>query len=139
MTSHTGWTAPSGRTTDGGPAEPTPLRRLDARTAVLAAVLGGASPAPVVIRDSWNEKWAPARVFAGPWRVNGKPAPECWPGFRCGPAGLGLDKPPVWCTFDNTSFCKLRVCMGRLRRLALWGCAGLMAVTAVAVGEPDPA
>lgn len=29
--------------------------------------------------------------------------------------------------------------MGRLKRLALWGAAGLMAVTAVAVGEPDPA
>lgn len=27
--------------------------------------------------------------------------------------------------------------MGRLKRLALWGAAGLMAVTAVAVGEPD--
>ena len=29
--------------------------------------------------------------------------------------------------------------MGRLKRLALWGCAVLMAVTAVAAGEPDPA
>ena len=29
--------------------------------------------------------------------------------------------------------------MGRLKRLALWGCAALMAVTAVAVGEADPA
>ena len=29
--------------------------------------------------------------------------------------------------------------MGRLKRLALWGAAGLMAVTAVAAGEPDPA
>ena len=29
--------------------------------------------------------------------------------------------------------------MGRLKRLALWGAAGLMAVTSVAVGEPDPA
>ena len=29
--------------------------------------------------------------------------------------------------------------MGRCKRLALWGCAALMAVTAVAVGEADPA
>ena len=27
--------------------------------------------------------------------------------------------------------------MGRLKRLALWGCAGLMTVTSVAVWEPD--
>ena len=29
--------------------------------------------------------------------------------------------------------------MGRLKRLALWCCAALMAVTTVAVGEADPA